>query len=99
MPLAKIAMVMHYPCTLPSSQVAPYQYRNGVWSKVQGYTVDASSCTVLFSTAGNGIVALLSGNINQAPINPYLVYGIVAILAILVIVLAAYIIRSRMQKK
>jgi hypothetical protein len=94
--LSRIEMIMHYPCALSSSKVAPYQYKNGAWSKVQNFTVNSTSCTVLVSTSGNGIVALLSGNINQGPLNPYLLYGT---LFLIIAALIAYIVKLKLHKK
>lgn len=95
--LSRVEMIIHYPCTISSAKIAPYQYRNGIWSKVNNYTVNSTSCTVSLSTSGNGIVALLSGNINQAPLNPYLVYATLLIAGAIVGV-AAYIIKLRLSR-
>lgn len=42
-----------YPCSVPSSSIAPYKLLNGAWVVIPQFSVNAANCEVSFSIASN----------------------------------------------
>ncbi|MGC8710616.1 MAG: hypothetical protein ACP5RF_03355, partial [Candidatus Micrarchaeia archaeon] len=53
-----ILFTEHYPCSIPSSLVAPYLLKNNAWVPTFNYTVNATLCTVSFYIPKDPIVGI-----------------------------------------
>ncbi len=53
-----ISMSLLYPCAIPANGIAPYKLVSGTWTRISGFTVNASACTVSFFVPPDPIVAL-----------------------------------------
>jgi hypothetical protein len=50
--------VENYPCSIPSSLVAPYIYKSNAWLAIPNYTVNATTCTVGFEIPNDPIIGI-----------------------------------------
>ena len=57
--------IVHYPCSIPDSDVAPFILRNGTWKEVTPFTLDATTCTVEFAVPPDPVIALLNTNVTS----------------------------------
>ncbi len=110
----------HYPCSIPSSLVAPYMLKSNAWVPISNYTVNASMCTVSFYIPKDPIVGIfektpttttVSTTVPTTSIMPTTIpapvpkpspanaWGIVAIIAVLIILLAIYSYMMMHRKK
>jgi plastocyanin len=56
---AAVNATVHYPCSIPSSRIAPFILRNGsAWSAITPFEVDAASCAVTFAVPSDPVVGL-----------------------------------------
>lgn len=64
----RVNATMHYACSLPSSDVAPFILSNGTWDEIRPFTVDPSACTVTFAVPSDPVIALfdLLGGASQS---------------------------------
>jgi hypothetical protein len=53
-------VTLRYPCSIPSTKVAPYIIKNNTWVAITPFTVDAASCTVTFTVPKDPVVGLLT---------------------------------------
>lgn len=53
-------VTMAYPCGTPQSDIMPFIYKNGSWSAITPFSIDAAKCTVTFALPKDPIVALFS---------------------------------------
>ncbi|MGC9011286.1 MAG: hypothetical protein ACP5JN_04085, partial [Candidatus Micrarchaeia archaeon] len=53
-----ILFTEHYPCSIPSSLIAPYMLKNNTWVPISNYTVNATMCTVSFYIPKDPIVGI-----------------------------------------
>lgn len=57
---------IHYPCSLPPVDVAPFILQGGKWVPIIPFTVDSAACTVSFSIPSDPIVSLMEVNQSKA---------------------------------
>lgn len=55
---------IHYSCNINSKTVAPYILQNNTWNPITPFSVNATSCSVLFSIPKDPIIALFYTNNN-----------------------------------
>lgn len=55
---------IHYSCNINSKTVAPYILQNNTWTPITPFSVNATSCSVLFLIPKDPIIALFSTNTN-----------------------------------
>lgn len=103
---ASVNATISYPCSIKSSQIAPFILRNGTWTAVTPFIVNATACTVSFAVPDDPIIALFETPtitttiISTVPAagqssgsnGDFLIGAVVVVLAIL---LAAYYLVSR----
>ena len=41
--------ILHYSCSIPNSDVAPFILRNGTWQEITPFTLNVAACTVEFA--------------------------------------------------
>ena len=51
---------LHYSCSIPNSDVAPFILRNGTWQEITPFTLNAAACTVEFAVPSDPVIALLN---------------------------------------
>ena len=56
---------LHYPCSIPNSDIAPFILRNGTWKEVTPFTLDVATCTVEFAVPADPVIALLNTNVTS----------------------------------
>ncbi|MCL5786760.1 MAG: YncE family protein [Candidatus Marsarchaeota archaeon] len=54
--------ILHYPCSIPNSDVAPFILRNGTWQEITPFTLNVAACTVEFAVPSDPVIALLNTN-------------------------------------
>ena len=52
--------VLHYSCSIPNSDVAPFILRNGTWQEITPFTLNVAACTVEFAVPSDSVIALLN---------------------------------------
>ena len=57
--------ILHYPCGIPNSDIAPFILRNGTWQEITPFTLDVATCTVEFAVPSDPVIALLNTNITS----------------------------------
>ena len=58
-------MILHYSCSIPNSDVAPFILRNGTWQEITPFTLNVAACTVEFAIPSDPVIALLNTNITS----------------------------------
>ena len=58
-------MVLHYSCSIPNLDVAPFILRNGTWQEITPFTLNVAACTVEFAIPSDPVIALLNTNITS----------------------------------
>jgi hypothetical protein len=58
-------MVLHYSCSIPNSDVAPFILRNGTWQEITPFTLNVAACTVEFAVPSDPIIALLNTKVTS----------------------------------
>ena len=58
-------MILHYSCSIPNSDVAPFILRNGTWQEITPFTLNATACTVEFAIPSDPVIALLNTNVTS----------------------------------
>ncbi len=101
---------MHYPCSLPSTNVAPLILKDGLWKPITPFTVNAAACTVAFSVPSDPVIAIFqtayANSQTTTVITSTAIQGTqqtsggtafipIAVVAIIAIILAAYYLISR----
>ena len=56
---------LHYSCSIPNSDVAPFILRNGTWHEITPFTLNVAACTVEFAVPSDPVIALLNTNITS----------------------------------
>ena len=54
--------ILHYSCSIPNSDVAPFILRNGTWQEITPFTLNVAACTVEFAVPSDPVIALLNTN-------------------------------------
>ena len=54
--------ILHYPCSISNSDVAPFILRNGTWQEITPFTLNVAACTVEFAVPSDPVIALLNTN-------------------------------------
>jgi hypothetical protein len=57
------ATILHYPCSIPNSDIAPFILRNGTWQEITPFTLNVAACTVEFAVPSDPVIALLNTNV------------------------------------
>ena len=57
--------VLHYSCSIPNSDVAPFILRNSTWQEITPFTLNATACTVEFAVPADPVIALLNTNVTS----------------------------------
>ena len=57
--------ILHYSCSIPNSDVAPFIMRNGTWQEITPFTLDVATCTVEFAVPSDPVIALLNTNVTS----------------------------------
>ena len=57
--------ILHYPCIIPNSDVAPFILRNGTWQEITPFTLNVAACTVEFAVPSDPVIALLNTNVTS----------------------------------
>ena len=57
--------ILHYSCSIPNSDVAPFILRNGTWQEITPFTLNATACTVEFAIPSDPVIALLNTNVTS----------------------------------
>ena len=55
-------ITLHYSCSIPNSDVAPFILRNGTWQEITPFTLNVAACTVEFAVPSDPVIALLNTN-------------------------------------
>ncbi len=58
-------MILHYSCSIPNSDVAPFILRNGTWQEITPFTLNVAACTVEFAVPSDPVIALLNTNVTS----------------------------------
>jgi YVTN family beta-propeller protein len=58
-------MILHYSCSIPNSDVAPFILRNGTWQEITPFTLNFAACTVEFAVPSDPVIALLNTNVTS----------------------------------
>ena len=59
------ATILHYPCSIPNSDIAPFILRNGTWQEITPSTLNVAACTVEFAVPSDPVIALLNTNVTS----------------------------------
>ena len=57
--------ILHYSCSIPNSDVAPFILRNGTWQEITPFTLNATACTVEFAILSDPVIALLNTHVTS----------------------------------
>ena len=57
--------ILHYPCSISNSDVAPFILRNGTWQEITPFTLNVAACTVEFAVPSDPVIALLNTNVTS----------------------------------
>jgi YVTN family beta-propeller protein len=57
--------ILHYSCSIPNSDVAPFILRNGTWQEITPSTLNVAACTVEFAVPSDPVIALLNTNVTS----------------------------------
>ena len=57
---ANTLTTLPYSCSLPSNSIAPYLLKNGTWTKITPFTVNATACTISFMVPVDPVVAIFT---------------------------------------
>ena len=58
-------IILHYSCSIPNSDVAPFILRNGTWQEITPFILNAAACTVEFAVPSDPVIALLNTNVTS----------------------------------
>lgn len=59
-----ITATSYYNCSIPSSYIAPFILKGGIWIKISNYTVDGLGCLVNYTIPSDPIVAIMENEGN-----------------------------------
>ncbi len=110
--LLPINATLHYNCSLQPSSIAPYLLKNGTWDPIIPFNVNASACSVSFAITSDPVIGIFKANVSETTTvqptttsqpqvpspspNSNELYA--AIAAIVIIIVAAYLVFSRKKK-
>ena len=57
--------ILHYSCSIPNSDIAPFILRNGTWQEITPFTLNVAACTVEFTVPSDPVIALLNTNVTS----------------------------------
>ena len=57
--------ILHYSCSIPNSDIAPFILRNGTWQEITPFTLNVAACTVEFAVPSDPVIALLNTNVTS----------------------------------